>query len=101
MPLNFRRKDCWISLSLWISPLVMGVQSTDEYSRIGRTRDLNRVSIVVGSRVLKVLRIHEDILFADSMMLLMCSLKVQSDDSVTPRSLTVFFASITLNDGEI
>ena len=79
----------------------MGAQSTDEYSRIGRTSDLNSASMMVGSRVLKVLRIHEDMFFAEAMMLLMCVLKVQSDDIVIPRSLRFSFDSIRLNDGEM
>ena len=49
----------------------------------------------------KVLRIQEDMFFADSITLLMCSLNVASEDKVTPRSFTASFSSISLKVGEM
>ena len=60
-----------MSSSRWMSPFAMGDQRGDEYSNNGLTKLLQRVSMGILSLVVKVLNTHEDILFADAMMLLM------------------------------
>ena len=88
-----------MSSSRWMSPFAMGVQSGDEYSKNGLTKLLLRVSMGIRSLVVNVLNTHEDILFADAMMVLTWSLKVVSADNSTPRSRTVFF-SINSDSGD-
>ena len=51
--------------------------------------------------VVKVLRIQENIFFADSITWFMCCLNVASEDEVTLKSFTASFSSISLKVGEM
>ena len=72
-----------------MSPIFVGFQKGQQYSRGLLTNDFYKVSIVERALVLKTLNTHEATDLARDTIELMCGLQDRSEDVITPNSLNV------------
>ena len=78
----------------FMSEILCGFQTGQQYSNLLLTIVLKRVSIKKGDLLLKTLRTHAAIVLALSSIFWMCGVHEQSLERRTPRSLTVWLASM-------
>ena len=77
-----------------MSVTFLGFHKGQQYSSRLRTRDLYKVSIVVGSLVLNTLNTHDATDRALQVIALMWGVQERSDDTVTPRSRSILVGCI-------